>query len=74
MNLAGVLPPAIVMSVAVTASTSSGRQLSDQEWKAIAKACDLADRLEEARKKVSITVAILSKVVSLKTVLDLHVR
>jgi len=40
------------MSVVVTASTSSGRRLSDKEWKAIDKACNLADRLEEARKQV----------------------
>ncbi|KXN86362.1 U4/U6 small nuclear ribonucleoprotein Prp31 [Leucoagaricus sp. SymC.cos] len=57
VNLAGVLPPAIIMSVAVTASTTSGRQLSDQEWKAVAKACDLADRLEEARKKIFMYVS-----------------
>lgn len=52
VNLAGILPPAVIMSVVVTASTTSGRQLSDKEWKAVQKACDLADRLEEARKKV----------------------
>lgn len=52
MNLTGVLPAAVIMSVAVTASTTTGRQLSTREWQAIEKACDLADRLEEARKKV----------------------
>ena len=41
------------MSVVVTATTSSGQQLSDAEWTAVQRACDLADRLEEARKKVS---------------------
>ena len=40
------------MSVVVTASTTSGRRLSEKEWKAIEKACNLADRLEEARKQV----------------------
>ncbi len=52
MNLAGVLPAAVIMSVVVTASTTTGRELSDREWQAIEKACNLADRLEEARKKV----------------------
>jgi U4/U6 small nuclear ribonucleoprotein PRP31 len=52
VNLNGILPPAVIMSVVVTASTTSGRQLSDNEWKAIQKACNLADRLEDARKKV----------------------
>jgi hypothetical protein len=41
------------MSVVTTASTTSGRELSDKEWMAIEKACDLADRLEEARKNVT---------------------
>ncbi|KAE9409337.1 Nop domain-containing protein [Gymnopus androsaceus JB14] len=53
VNLAGVLPPAIIMSVVVTATTTTGRQLTDADWEAIKRACDLADRLEEARKKVS---------------------
>ncbi|KAF9452059.1 Nop domain-containing protein [Macrolepiota fuliginosa MF-IS2] len=57
VNLTGVLPPAVIMSVAVTASTTSGRQLSDKEWKAIEKACNLADRLEEARKKIFMYVS-----------------
>lgn len=52
VNLQGVLPPAIIMSVLVTATTTSGQQLPDSEWQAVGRACDLADRLEEARKKV----------------------
>lgn len=52
VDLAGVLPPAIIMSVVVTATTTSGRQLKDAEWEAINRACDLDDHLEEARKKV----------------------
>ena len=44
------------MSVVVTATTSSGQQLSDAEWTAVQRACDLADRLEEARKKVRILI------------------
>ena len=54
VDLGSVLPPAIKMTVLVAATTSSGKKLSDAEWNAVQKACDLADRLEEARKKVSI--------------------
>ena len=52
VGLQGILPPAIIMSVLVTATTTSGQPLSDAEWEAVQRACDLADRLEEARKRV----------------------
>ncbi|TRM68258.1 hypothetical protein BD626DRAFT_424999 [Schizophyllum amplum] len=52
VDLQGVLPPAVIMSVSMTATTSAGRRLSDSEWAAVQRACDLADRLEEARKKI----------------------
>ena len=52
--MTGILPPAVIMSVVVTATTTSGKQLPDKDWAAIQRACDLADRLEEARKKVHI--------------------
>ncbi|KAF7301411.1 Nop domain-containing protein [Mycena indigotica] len=57
VDLSSVLPPAIIMSVVVTATTSSGKQLSDAEWTAVQRACDLADRLEEARKKIFMYVS-----------------
>ncbi|KAF9072715.1 hypothetical protein BDP27DRAFT_1217163 [Rhodocollybia butyracea] len=57
VDLAGVLPPAIIMSVVVTATTTSGRQLKNAEWEAINRACDLADHLEEARKKIFLYVS-----------------
>ena len=41
------------MSVLVAATTTSGEPLSEQEWQSVQRACDLADRLEEARKNVS---------------------
>lgn len=41
------------MSVLITATTSSGQPLLDVRWKAVERACDLADRLEETRKTVS---------------------
>jgi RNA processing factor Prp31 len=52
VDLTGVLPPAIIMSVLVTATTTHGQPLSDSDWKAVEKACDLTDKLEEAKRKV----------------------
>ncbi|EJD00962.1 Nop domain-containing protein [Fomitiporia mediterranea MF3/22] len=53
VDLSGVLPQAAIMSVHIAASTSSGKKLAESEWLAVQNACDLADRLEEARKKAS---------------------
>ncbi|PIL36866.1 hypothetical protein GSI_00556 [Ganoderma sinense ZZ0214-1] len=52
VDLQGILPAAIIMSVLVTATTTSGQPLTDASWEAVQRACDLADRLEEARKKI----------------------
>jgi len=52
VDLSGVLPPAVIMSVLITATTSSGKPLTGVQWRAVERACDLADRLEEVRKKV----------------------
>lgn len=52
-DLAGVLPPAVVMSVLITATTTTGETLTEAQWAAVERACDLADKLEEARKKVN---------------------
>ncbi|KAF7352935.1 Nop domain-containing protein [Mycena venus] len=57
VDLSGILPAAIIMSVVVTATTTSGKPLSDAEWTAVQRACDLADRLEEARKKIFMYVS-----------------
>ncbi|KAJ7667840.1 hypothetical protein DFH06DRAFT_231229 [Mycena polygramma] len=57
VDMSGILPAAIIMSVVVTATTTSGKQLSDAEWTAVQRACDLADRLEEARKKIFMYVS-----------------
>ncbi|KAG0705501.1 hypothetical protein DFH29DRAFT_906842 [Suillus ampliporus] len=56
-DLAGVLPPAVVMSVLITATTTTGQTLTDAQWAAVEKACDLADKLEEARKKIFMYVS-----------------
>ena len=46
------IPPAVVMSVLMAATTSVGQKLSDPEWQSVEGACDLADRLEKVRTKV----------------------
>jgi U4/U6 small nuclear ribonucleoprotein PRP31 len=55
-DLAPFLPQAIIMSIRMTATTTNGEPLTEAEWAAVQRACDLADRLEEARKKVRIVV------------------
>jgi U4/U6 small nuclear ribonucleoprotein PRP31 len=40
------------MVVTVTATTTNGRQLTDDEWQRTEEACDMALALEEARKKI----------------------
>ena len=47
------------MSVVVTATTTPGKQLSDPEWAVVERACDLADRLEDARKKVCFLLVVV---------------
>ena len=71
VDLAGILPPAIIMSVLVTATTTHGQPLTDAQWKTVQKACDLADRLEEARKKVCTRVGAITGAYLLA---DLQVR
>lgn len=74
VNLQGILPPAIIMSVLVTATTTAGQPLSEAEWQAVQRACDLADRLEEARKKVSRSRLSFVRAESLTRFADFHVR
>ncbi|KAK2466357.1 hypothetical protein APHAL10511_001999 [Amanita phalloides] len=57
VDLTGILPPAVIMSVVVTATTTSGKQLSEADWIATQRACDLADRLEDARKNIFLYVS-----------------
>jgi U4/U6 small nuclear ribonucleoprotein PRP31 len=51
-HLNAVLPPAILMTVAVTATTTKGRPLPQAEWDAVIRACDLEERLDAARLKI----------------------
>lgn len=57
VDLSGVLPPAVIMSVLITATTSSGQPLTEAQWIAVEKACDLADRLEDVRKRIFMYVS-----------------
>ncbi|KAL5488240.1 PRP31 [Sanghuangporus weigelae] len=52
VDLNGILPQAAIMSVHIAASTTPGKKLPENEWLAVQNACDLADRLEDARKKI----------------------
>ncbi|KAI9454616.1 Nop domain-containing protein [Russula earlei] len=51
------IPPAVVMSVLMAATTSAGQKLSDSEWLSVERACDLADRLEKVRTKIFMYVS-----------------
>lgn len=51
-SISDVVPPAIRMTIAVTATTTRGEELSPSAWQAVQNACALADRLEEARKNI----------------------
>jgi U4/U6 small nuclear ribonucleoprotein PRP31 len=52
VDLGGLLPSATIMVVSVTASTTSGKPLSEENLKKTIEACDRALALDEAKKKV----------------------
>ncbi|GAB1518886.1 small nuclear ribonucleoprotein [Rhizoctonia solani] len=74
-SISDVVPPAIRMTIAVTATTTRGEELSPASWQSVQDACALADRLEEARKtifnyvrsRMSILAPNLSKIVGTTT-------
>lgn len=51
--LQGVLGPAVIMTVSMTASATRGRILTDAEWETVKRGCEAAKELKEARDKVS---------------------
>ncbi|KAG8965800.1 U4/U6-U5 snRNP complex subunit prp31 [Tulasnella sp. 419] len=51
-RLSAALPAAIVMTVTIASTTTRGKPLPEKSWNAVQRACDLSDRLEEARKKI----------------------
>lgn len=50
--LQGVLTPAVIMTVSMTASATRGRVLADDEWARVQSGCDAAKELKDARDKV----------------------
>ncbi|KAL2642400.1 hypothetical protein R1flu_009987 [Riccia fluitans] len=52
VDLEGLLPSATIMVVSVTASTTSGKPLSEENLQKTLDACDRALALDEAKKKV----------------------
>lgn len=52
VDLEGLLPSAIIMVVSVTASTTSGKPLPEEDLKKTIAACDRALDLDQAKKKV----------------------
>ncbi|WOL19871.1 U4/U6 small nuclear ribonucleoprotein Prp31 [Canna indica] len=52
VDLEGLLPSAIIMVISVTASTTSGKPLSEENLKKTVDACDRALDLDLAKKKV----------------------
>ncbi|KAI7856277.1 hypothetical protein BDC45DRAFT_64265 [Circinella umbellata] len=51
-DLKSILPSATIMVISVTATTTSGKPLSDQEWKITKEGCDMALALDAAKKKI----------------------
>ncbi|KAH7373778.1 hypothetical protein KP509_17G074700 [Ceratopteris richardii] len=52
VDLEGLLPSATIMVVSVTASTTTGKPLSDENLQKTLEACDRALALDDAKKKV----------------------
>jgi U4/U6 small nuclear ribonucleoprotein PRP31 len=50
--LQGVLTPAVIMTVSMTASATRGRTLAEDEWQRVQDGCEAAKSLKEARDKV----------------------
>ncbi|GMH35588.1 hypothetical protein BSKO_03456 [Bryopsis sp. KO-2023] len=53
VELEGILPSATIMVVSVTATTTSGRPLSDENLEKTESACDLALKLDEDKKMIN---------------------
>uniref|UniRef100_A0A0K0FL88 U4/U6 small nuclear ribonucleoprotein Prp31 n=1 Tax=Strongyloides venezuelensis TaxID=75913 RepID=A0A0K0FL88_STRVS len=50
--LSGVLAPSNCIVVSVTASTSEGQELTDEELKVIREACDMVEMLQDTRNRM----------------------
>ncbi|KAL7415718.1 hypothetical protein BDY24DRAFT_406283 [Mrakia frigida] len=50
--LHGILGPAVIMTVSMTASTTRGRLLSEQEWETVKAGCEAAKDLKDSKEKI----------------------
>lgn len=53
MDLKSFLPTATVMVITVTATTTNGRPLSEEEMMKVDEACEMALKLDAAKRTVS---------------------
>ncbi|KAI9245864.1 hypothetical protein BDA99DRAFT_527653 [Phascolomyces articulosus] len=51
-DLKSILPSATIMVISVTATTTSGKPLTEAEWKITEEACDMALELDAAKRKI----------------------
>ncbi|KWU47243.1 Nop domain-containing protein [Rhodotorula sp. JG-1b] len=51
-DIAGLLPSGSIMAVKVTAATTKGHQLAEQEWNVVKAACDMMFKLDESKRKI----------------------
>ncbi|GAA5870877.1 hypothetical protein JCM3774_001699 [Rhodotorula dairenensis] len=49
-DIAGLLPSGSVMAVKVTAATTKGHQLGEQEWNVVKAACDMMFKLDDSKR------------------------
>ena len=52
IDLSAIIPPATVMVVTVTGSTTSGQKLPESDLKSVIDACDMAINLEQAKREL----------------------
>ncbi|CAO3611396.1 unnamed protein product [Cunninghamella echinulata] len=52
IDLRSILPSATIMVVTVTATTTAGKPLKEEEWERTSEACDMALALDDARRKI----------------------
>ncbi|CAO3621879.1 unnamed protein product [Cunninghamella blakesleeana] len=52
IDLRSILPSATIMVVTVTATTTAGKPLKEEEWQKTLEACDMALALDDARRKI----------------------
>ncbi|BGP40324.1 U4/U6-U5 snRNP complex subunit prp31 [Rhodotorula kratochvilovae] len=51
-DIAGILPSGSVMAVKVTAATTKGQRLSEQEWNVVTGACDMMFKLDQSKRTI----------------------